>query len=401
MVDLQLRGPMDWFTNSRITVEMAPSVRSPAFWSPHPDFQGLVEVGDDYMYPFDFRSGSLTIRAVAPRDLMVSHSETLVFRDGRIQIGNIAHPESGSLTDFAMWGAGTPGDPKDVYVDFATAAVSGHTAQAWTRHNATFAVPKNAYYIGIGGKYLSMPNTGNRWQYLTKAQLEVAPLGASVPSAYSGARELQVTVYPEKINYSPNPAFWVNTNNWIGLTRTANTGSRSGWSGDASVAGTLTIGHNLQNLIPGKTYLAQFEVTTLSGGTIAVVPNVSPATGFVGVPLATSAAQNVGNSKTLVHILFRATASSDLVCFDATGTETIRVYSAQVEESDRIVPLTPFDGYTGGDYVWEFGGTNGGTRSYYYKNRAERAAAISRILAENVPMGIGVGAPKFGVPPLR
>lgn len=60
---------------------------------------------------------------------------------------------------------------------------------------------------------------------------------------------------------------------------------------------------------------------------------------------------------------------------------------------------TYFDGSMLPDALWEQNGNPGNTRSYYYKNRAERRAALMRILAKHIPMGIGIAEPQFAVLP--
>lgn len=400
MANLMLRGSAYWFPNGTATLALTNLVRTPMFgFPPNQAFTiGRVDIGTDRMYPFNFRGGLITIGPGAKRDMVFSHSANLIFTKGRLTIGSTTIPAVGALCEFAIWGTGAPGDPKDVYVHSSTSGISAHTGSPWTRHSAVISVPSNARYMGVGGKFLAMPGTGiHRNQHVKKVMLEKAVIGGTYPTTFSESREVQVQIRPDRLNYSLNPNFWIDATSWSLLTRTANTASPSGFSGNAPVtaASSISFNHVVPTLFAGRTYLVKPVMTTDGGGLTATVSAVSGATILYKSPK--DIQPNPSN-----HVMFiRPTTTGSVtityqIFNNTAATVNVRVYSMLVEET--LNPSsTPFDGNSGGDYLWE--GIVGFSRSYYYKNRLERYAAILRVLADNVPMGVGIADPKFGVLP--
>lgn len=379
------------FRRGSVTFHMFQTVR-PLTFSPIIEFyRGQIDPEDAPYKPLNFRKGRITARLVyGSRNLLLTHSQEVQFVSGRIGIQTTGLPSVGALTDFAIYPSTALADPADLLISDANAPVSGGVTQPYQRLYATFAVGKGARYVGVGAKFMSVPNTGEgRIQYIKKVQLEKAYPGASLPTSWEPARQINVVVKPDRLNHSPNPGFSVDTTDWTGVTRVANSAAASGFSGDVTLAGgaSATVTHTVQ-VRAEKDYVAAVYATsdvpiTVNGISVSNVPT-RILTAFSGPPEGAFVA-NLG-----LHDLNYAVGP-------ASAPTTVRFFSMLVEEG--TVPGSYFDGSTNADTIWESGDTTGKARSYYYKNRADRYAAIKRILESNAPMGVGIGEPVFGTLP--
>lgn len=396
MANLFLQGSFTWYQDGTVALHQYPNVRTPTFFSTIPDFHHLISADDGDVVPFNFRGGFISLHTAGPRNISISHSPNLQFTRGRLTFATNLSPAVGALTEFAVWDSTSP-DPRDAYVQTATANNTGNIGSTATRHSAVFALPSTARYVGVGAKFIGMPGTGTpkRYQHVKKIQLEKAPLGGSYPTPYTEAREIETVVHPDRLNWSVNPSFWVDTANWTGLTRVANSLSSSGFVGSftSGGSGTTVVTHVFPKLYAGKTYLVR---TRVQASDIAqVVQSVTGAALVQKIDVTAHAAPELA-VMSITPMVTGAVTVTYTVSY-AIGV-TVNFYHMLAEKTTALT-ATYFDGSTSGDHVWEQGGTTGATRSYYYKNRAERYAALMRALTDHTPMGIGIGLPQFGVLP--
>jgi hypothetical protein len=284
--------------------------------------------------------------------------------------------------------------------------------------NAIFVPHPNARYLAVGAKVYSMPNTGTwRTHYFKKWMVEKLPVTASAPSTkYGQAREVVVKVKPDRLNYFTNPSAEVDA--------TGVTGTGAG--------GTPTITASAVRAAPGYGVQSFLLTSTVAGTNLSMLWNagvtLQPGDWVVSwwaysanVPRTAGPTfgWNVGGAHTVPKINTRIEANKWTRVWGwftlpvATNTVSI-LFDHQADTSQGIgatlnidnvlfekgrVLRDYFDGSFSADTVWEAGGTTGKTRSYLYKNRAERYAAIKRVLKDNVPLGIGTADPQFGTLP--
>jgi hypothetical protein len=381
---------------------------------PSPNTHGHIQPGDFGLRRLNFPLGRVGIRYVESSVLLLTGSPTHQFLDGRI---TIVHTSSlGSLTDFAIWPS-TEEDPRQFYIETATDLDGGGVSQPYVRHSAVFVPHRRARYLGVGARLLSVPNSGaRRNQYFKKWMVEKAPVADAMPTGrYRKAREIEVRLTADRINYYPNPSFEVdvadhvaNANTTIARTTAA---AHSGTAalritatagGDASartaaesipvVAGwPMSAGFALRAATTGRTVQAWFQFYDSAGGSLTtsqVISVVSVQNAWIPVMLNNVIAPEGAE-----------TASLNWKIVGAGAGESHDVDSVIVER-ERVAG-TYFDGSFSADTIWEKGGTPGKCRSHLYKNRAARAAAIQRVLEDNVPLGIGIARPVFGVLPVE
>jgi hypothetical protein len=358
--------------------------RALAFSSSIPDYSGTINPGDRGFKPLAFSKGRVTVRVrPATTNLLLTRSPTHQWVNGRVSVVVGGVPSVGALTDFAVW-LPTQSDPQQFYVETATALTSGGVGESYNRHSAVFVPRRDAKYLGVGTKVLNVPTKASGPHYVQKFMLEKAHLGGTFPSApYSKAREIRVTVKPDRLNYSVNPRLAIDTTNWTGVAREA----RGVYFIGAVTGNTVT--HTVPNLVVGRTYVASLYAD--ADETSSVTPSISSG----ATMLAASSAQ-VSASPGRVSVVFTATATT-VVLQVVVSSLTTNLYQTLVERGTTVRPY--FDGSSNADTIWERGGTIGKTRSYLYTNRASRYDAIKRVLKENVPMGIGVAEPIFGTLP--
>ena len=364
--------------------------------------------------PLDFRAGEIS--PYIPNIglyLVLIGSESVQFPGGSLYIETTAVPAVGALTEFAAWPLTGREDPVEFYATTGSSATSGGVGQAWTRLTAVVALPdgrtkpfNRAPYLAVGSRIASVP-TGEK-QFLKKVMVEPAAIGATLPSTYSKAREIQATIHPDRLNFVTNPSFETNTTGWtlnpIGYTAATSLvtstaqkkfGANSGlvtWP-TAGAPGSAT-GINVTSLVIGRKYIASVWV---------FVPTGSPDVRLSVFGLASSQyTGGIKNQWVRRSVVFTATATTHYVMVDTptpTAGNTCYIDGLMVEAGETLRDY--FDGSFGPDYLWETAGVAHNARSYFYLNRAERYATVKRIIEQNVPLGIGVADPKFAVLPVE
>lgn len=413
---LYLRGTIGVFSGGSVTFYRPPNVR---IFQYNPTIAGYQDriTADAYpgflspliVKPLQFGAGDAAVRLAFNRDIAPTSSPTQ-FGGGKAMLVAGNAPVVGALSKFAMWPTAQR-DPAEFYVFSSTPVTSGGVGNAWTRATALFAVSRgNAQqgvsriaYVGVGARFASMP-AGTK-QYLKKVQLERAYNDAGTyPTSYSLARQVQTVVHPDRLNYSPNPGFAVDTTNYSAsaggtLTRVA---FGAGFAGQTAITSNsaVTISHTLSGLVVGRRYTASILVAADQRPDVVV--GVATGTRIARLNYANAPADPFGLQTRRVYVVFDALATTETITLAptaVTATPNVLATQALIEVGDVLRPY--FDGSSGADYLWETGGTAGKARSYYYKNRAERLAALKRILADNVPMGIGIADPQMAVLPVE
>jgi len=256
-----------------------------------------------------------------------------------------------AFDDFAIYEDFTEpvNDPIDgIVLAGNEATMSGGALQPWVRHYKVFIPPKRARFIAIGARMNGMPSGGI--QYIDSAQVEILSPGATVPTAYTPAREIKCKVRPTRLNFSVNTT----------LNATGNSHA-----------------YNIDSLVVGRTYIHSVLVTknvtfTLTGATKGAV-------GYYG---------------NRAWVVFTATATTVGVTVAGSSVNV----SKPLTEAGSI-PRDYFDGSFGPDYLWEQGGVAPNTRSYYYEDRNDRHYVLVRTLQENVPVGVPVASPEYASGP--
>jgi hypothetical protein len=233
--------------------------------------------------------------------------------------------------------------------------------------------------------------------------LESAAPGSTIPPSpkYRKAREVVVTVKPDRINLAANPGFEVDTSNVsvdAGTLTRVTTTSRSGAACGQWVTTAVSAGYTQPTAIPGRPSTTYTMSVWVKGSGSARIRMGSGPGGYV---VATSnTVELVDSAWTRLHVtgVTRPDTANVYLIFDqmSAGAQTMYLDDILVERGTELRDY--FDGSTSVDTLWE--GAVGTSRSYLYKNRAARYAAIKRVLEDNVPLGIGVAEPVFGTLPV-
>jgi hypothetical protein len=337
--------------------------------------------------------------------------------------------------DFAAY-RGTMTDPALTGFAWTGGAVaSGGVGQPWTRPYVSFFPDHDAVFLGVGARVegltlASLDAEPDNSQYLTNWQLERAPYSTWSPTAYSPAREVQVGVKPDRMNRMVNGGMELFANmapygnmstGWnlyqgastgitlathstdgvtsgvraqlVGATAVNTNGYLGMWKDAAINPGPAYVSADIRkNLWPVSGYDIQVMVLPLTalGGS-----QVGPAFSALGTALAP-----VVNGK--IQFEFEVPEGANAVrvlifAFSTGGTGQSLSFIVDSVFVDNGGPATYFDGTFGDDYVWENSASAHTTRSFYYENRLDRMEAIRRATRDAIPLGIGVGEPKFGV----
>ena len=426
------------------------SVRVFAFEPDIQPYTAITHPGDVYQPLGNFVRGSVGVRVVAQSNvLLLTYSVAHQFTNGRITVLQDPLPSVGSLGDFAIYPNGL-NDPHDFYVERATNLPSGGVTEPWTRNNAVFVPHRNTRYLAVGSKVYGLAPQSTKLgpHYFQKFQLEKAIVGSSMPSAYSTARQVRVNINPDRLNYFTNPGFEVDLDDMIlGANSStdvdggipdqeaaveldggtpADTGSGEFFDGgDPTGSGTAndTLSQDTTSYKYGSTSLkiTSAEISPMiavgwDGGTdlpkgdwmiswYAWSPVGRWCTAVVNWPGGSTSTTPVyvppGQQKRVYGHFYLPEKANPIVSFqhESSGDQpvgsSVNMDAVLLERGTALQDY--FDGSTNEDTMWETGGVVGSTRSYLYRNRAERLAVVKRVLAENVPMGIGVGTPVLGV----
>lgn len=363
----------------------------------------LVDVGEAGLYPLQFSGGRVTLRSASPETLLLASSPAMQFVGGRVTIG-VDIDAWGALTRFAAWDITQPQeDPVNFYVEDATNEFSGNTDEPWTRHHAIFVPHKKTRYLAVGSKIFDLPHT-NPWrsQFFKKWMVEKLEVSEDAPSdRYYPARELELIVKADRVNWFPYPTFNTATITELDPHLGETVTSENGHLTVARTTSRKSIGFVWNPATPMKpgTWAVSFLFTPTVPHTVswaAVNPNLP------GDPLvySTSVRCPAGVTTRVGGVLDDVDPNAGVLFYAVA--DTARPVGEPVEFDNVLVERTGsvqsfFHGASSGDTLWEEGGTPWETRSYLYKNRTGRYAALLRALELNVPMGVYRGAPRFAV----
>lgn len=401
----------DWFVNGSITISHRSTLQSVAFYSPNPDFRGLVYPdvvsipGLPALTPINFPMGRITFGSafspVGPAvTLLVEGGHSFEwFPLGSISLsgeGLLSELGSGALSDF-MFSALAEGDLSDLLVESMTSGSSAGVGQAWTRHGMVFSPPPRARYLAFGGYFTGQPY--NTIQRLAAAQPEILPVGTSTFSAYSEPREVRTNLLPDRMQWSYNPSFTTDTNHWTGTTRTNHPTLAGVHTGAVTLSSSDTevVTHTIPLLRAGVPYLVK---VSLWGSAAAPLTSFTQSASEPFRVIRDPGSFRANEASAVMQVTPDSTGSVTLtytLVSGATGV-TVYLYDLLVEDTEDT-DGDHFDGDTVGDYFWETGQTPGAARSYYYKNFLERYATVKRVLDDNTPMGIGIADPTYALLP--
>lgn len=348
-----------------------------------------------------------------------------------------------AFDDFAIYSL-TDVDPALSYPSWNNEGIlSGHTG--YNRSYAMFTPPldyivsggnylwRRAAFAGLGWQFSSVP--AGQAQNLTNAQVEFAMINGTnpvVPRAFEPPRQVYVNVQPDRLNLCTNPSFEVSLAGWS-LTGTNASITQDGTqsvpdvgtfanvaygAGNYSMNTTINAGTQqsvsivIPDLIIGRQYAASAYIMTTEGfddiymtiadgsadlskaggdppyGGDLIFPGYSEEFyggigDFVEIPPV---------SWTRLSCFF--TANFDMQTLSITASVdgaavypvTFWVDAVLVEPGEIAQPY--FDGSFGEDALWEFGGTAGLTRSYYYTQLAQKEHIVTDALNSNIPLGI-------------
>jgi hypothetical protein len=331
----------------------------------------------------------------------------------------------GVFKDFAHYPYGGI-DPAMARIGATSGALTSAAAGSYNRQYAIFTAPadypvsqgayawKRAAYASVGFKFANM--SYNKHQLLDAVQLETVPLGATGPSTYQAARQIQVVVKPTRLNYATNPNFESGLTNYTPTGQATHAIDTFRWQGSqalkVTVPSTATSDSGLSlpvsGLIPGRQYVMSARVAIAQG-----CGDVAPWSGGGSVQGQKVSWRNAGEFTDpakqrwrTVSVTFTANASSVSVGVNvlkstmAAGVASIFwVDGMLVEEGESVRPY--FDGSMGTDYLWESGGSANLSRSYFYENRIERGYLVQTLLDENTPLGITAAVPQYAVLPTQ
>ena len=384
------------FTGGSISLTQPIMLRTKAFQPYITDYQHTVTVEDSPYKPLNFRRGTIGIRVVAYQRLLVTPSSEHQFVNGSITFLRTGVASVGGLSRFSFWPTGYPDDPANVLLE-ATNPVSGVAGaqQGWSRISSIVHPSPTARFLGLGGKFMAVPHSptgGVTYRnYVRKVQVEKAYAdGSSFPTSYERARQVNVTVKPSRVNLAvvSSPAA-ENATKTTGVTFDGVT-----WDRFAVAAGTggARIHASLSGLKTGKYYTIQAEVANDGASPITVLIDWVDlnATPYVILPGTRRVISTTGNRNGLAY-----DSTNRYGDVEVAGGSNFLIRNVMIERGTEVKPF--FNGSTNSDTVW--GGTAGASMSFLYKDRVARYAALQRILEKNVPMGIGVGDPQFGILP--
>jgi hypothetical protein len=329
-----------------------------------------------------------------------------------------------AFKDFAHYPASGI-DPAMAWIGATSGTLKSAVAGSYSRPYAAFTGPvdypvsgggyawKRAAYAAVGFKFASM--SANKHQILDAVQFEPLPLGATGPSLYQNAREIQVVIKPTRLNYATNPNFETGITGALAINSATVAADSFCWKGTGSCkvtspsTGTTDGGFNFQitGLIPGRRYTMSARLAIAqSCGNVYAWTGSSSSTMIERVSFSSATPDPSNPRWRTVWVTFDANVSSMYMGFNvARSTMTAgqpSIFWADgilVEEGAAVRPY--FDGSMGADYLWETSGTANLTRSYYYENRVERSYLIRTLLDENTPLGITAAIPQYAVLPTQ
>jgi len=336
----------------------------------------------------------------------------------------------GTFEDFAVFpeeSDGTlNGDPDGLWTlfDLTGSTPTGGPGTAWSQFMRAVYPPKSARFAVPRVDLGSIPAGGN--QYLDAFDMRTYPL-SELPTempTYAKPRHLSVVVKPTRLNYSISPGGYLGTLLSSGF-QIAEDYQRMyyGTSGlrvtaPAGTQGSLWVREN-QNLevTPGESLAIStwYSCDAELSGTYRIrVDFYTETDQFVKRVYSTDTYhQNTYGEfvqvTMVVQVPERATKATTYKVYsdDSLDTDdTFWIDATLIEKSDVIGEF--FDGTKGEadpesgtpadpDYMWRQDGDPGATWSYYYEDREMRNYILTRVLQENVALGITVDEPQYGM----
>jgi hypothetical protein len=377
---------------------------------PSPTLNGTLEI-----------DGTLTVKIPRPQPLAPQAGQFTI--QGHLAAGVKA--PAAAFKDFSHYPYQGV-DPAMAWMGITSGTLKSAPAGTYSRPYAAFTGPvdylvsgggyawKRAAYASVGFKFASM--SANKHQILDAVQFEPLAVGATGPSPYQNARELQVIVKPTRLNYASNPNFESGLNGYGPTGQAVHATDSFCWQGTqalkVSVPTTATgdsgLAFPVNGLIPGRTYTMSARVA-VAQGCGDIVP-------WSGAGAAQAAAVKWSQASSLtdpanprwrtMYVTFTAPASSVYLGMNimqgtmAPGVASIFwIDGVLIEEGTAVRPY--FDGSMGPDYLWEQGGSPNLAHSYFYENYVERSYLIQTLLEENVPLGITANVPQYAVLPTQ
>lgn len=292
---------------------------------------------------------------------------------------------------------------------------------------------RRAAFASFGWQFASVP--AGKAQNLTNAQAEFAMINGTtpvVPRAFEPPRQVYVNVQPDRLNLCTNPSFEVSLAGWSLTGSNASITQDSSQSvpdvgtfanvlygaGQYSMNCTINAGTqqsvsiSIPELVIGRMYTASAYIMTTQG-----FDNIYMSIANGSVNLSQTGGDppyggdlvfprygqefygGVGDFIELPPLPWTRLSCSFQANFDSQTLSitaavdpavvypcTFWVDAVLVEPGEVAEPY--FDGSFGTDAMWEFGGTAGLTRSYYYTQFAQKEHIVNDALTTNIPLGI-------------
>jgi hypothetical protein len=248
--------------------------------------------------------------------------------------------------DFALYGNNSQGvmvDPATgPYTRAGAGSNSGGVGGAWVRQYVTFVPDRDTVFLGTAIRVMSpaqavAPNEHLNAQHFAKFQLERSKLvSGGTPSTFTNAREVQVVIKPDRMNYVLNPSLETNANNWaVGTNCTIARSTAKASVGSASLAMTSVAAGNMSArtstplatvpVVPGQyvTASARFLAATTPRSCRVLVQYLDAVAGFVSPsPAGTTVTNNTSTwvTSTSTSVAPAGAVSANIyVLVDATG----------------------------------------------------------------------------------
>lgn len=421
---LQVAGTLDGLTGGSVTPQAQAHVLTVskdylAYGWPDWSVRANNPLGSTYTQSLDdhLSGGSATIYNATPTSFAVPV--------GKFDVGNagalptLVNEFLGYFEDFAVYPS-TDSDPVATgWVDTRSPktvnAPTGAITTAWAQSSLLVYPPKSARYVVPQVSVGSVPAGSS--VYLDAFDLRVVPFreDPTLKPVYTTPRNLTATVKPTRLNLTTSPDFTQN-NTLIGLTITKDT-SRAYYGkqcGHVAISATTVSakesGSSYIDVSPGEPFKVSYQYLVDSKrypsgltGTYKICTkflddNNNPVSTVYSNSTIHGRVAGWTEISLFTTVPERATRASVTRIWATTGVAGEDFYvDAYLLERGGQSDATFFDGSFGPDYLWRQGGVAGATWSYYYQDRLARNYILTRLLQENVPLGMNVDQPQYGL----
>lgn len=285
----------------------------------------------------------------------------------------------------------------------------GDITVPWAQISAMVYPPKNARYVVPMVSVSGLPVSQS--VNLDAFDIRVVPSNDDALSkpTWSSPRRLEVKVKPTRLNYSISPDFTVNNQN-LNLSIAAS--GAHAFYGTQSGLVSVTADGNAWNaelrqvdVLPGDDLWVSWQYyadTDLSGTYRIRVDFVDQQLNVVSTVRSDSAAHDATHGSWSEVSLLAPVPDGAVYAVvyriesqDASTSDTFWADASLIERSGLQRPF--FCGDSGPvEYMWRQGDIPGRTWSYYYEDREARNYILTRLLRENVPLGMKVAEPSYG-----